>query len=121
MVVVVIVVAFVILVEVRSEINSITITIVCCCGAGDGTWVAAATVRGGGGGVSLIFPPKSVLIVMHPNLEHSFIYPDFVAEFCDQLFVSLLHLPPNSLCKFQHFILLILGEFRPESLPPIWV
>lgn len=119
MVVVVIVVAFVILVEVRSEINSITITIVCCSSAGDGTWVAAATVRGGG--VSLIFPPKSVLIVMHPNLEHSFIYPDFVAEFCDQLFVSLLHLPPNSLCKFQHFILLILGEFRPESLPPIWV
>lgn len=109
----VVIVAFVILVEVSSEINSITITIVCC---GDDSWVA--TVRGG---VSLIFPPKSVLIVMHPNLENSLVYPDFIAEICDQLFVSLLHLPPNSLCEFQHFILLILGEFCPESLAAIWV
>lgn len=68
--------------------------------------------------VTVVVLPKSVFIVVHPDFEHTSVDPNVAAELVDQLFVPLLHLPPNSLCQFVHPLLLILGEFCSESLPP---
>ncbi|CAL5400469.1 unnamed protein product [Camellia sinensis] len=66
----------------------------------------------------MIWLPKSVFIVVHPDFEHTSVDPNVAAELVDQLFVPLLHLPPNSLCQFVHPLLLILREFCSEPLPP---
>lgn len=64
---------------------------------------------------------KGVLVVMHPHFEYTSVNSNFTAEFRHQLFIPLLHLPPNSLCKLAHLFFLSLTELGPESLSPIWV
>lgn len=84
--------------------------------AGDGAEIQAA-VAVGGRGRRLIFLAEGVLVVVHPDFEDPFLDADFAAEFANYILVPLLHFPPHPLCKFQHLLLLILGEPRAEALP----
>ena len=65
--------------------------------------------------------PQRVLVIVHPDLENPFLDSNLAAEIGDQFFVSSLHLPLEPLREFVHLILLILREFRPESLSPVGI
>lgn len=63
--------------------------------------------------------PKSVFVIVHPNLQNPSVHPNLMAELLHQFLVPLLHLPPHSLRELVHLILLILCELGPEPLPRI--
>lgn len=62
---------------------------------------------------------KGVLIVVHPHLQHTLFHRNFIAELLHQFLVSLLHLPPHSLRKLVHLLLLFLAELGPVPLSSI--
>ena len=66
--------------------------------------------------IEVFFLTRVVLVVMHPDFQHTSINPDFIAELLDPFFISLLHLPSNFLCKLVHSLFLALAELRPKSL-----
>lgn len=66
--------------------------------------------------IEVFFLTRVVLVVMHPDFQHTSINPDFIAELLDPIFISLLHLPSNFLCKLVHSLFLALAELRPKSL-----
>nr|GMC95197.1 hypothetical protein Iba_chr05cCG6230 [Ipomoea batatas]GMD07561.1 hypothetical protein Iba_scaffold39656CG0010 [Ipomoea batatas] len=75
-----------------------------------------------GDGISAnIFAVREKLVVLGVIavaflMENSPFHAYLGAELVDQFFVFLLNLPPDFIGEFQHFILLILGEFCSESL-----
>lgn len=66
--------------------------------------------------IEVFFLTRVVLVVMHPDFQHTSINPDFIAELLDPIFISLLHLPSNFLGKLVHSLFLALAELRPKSL-----
>lgn len=64
------------------------------------------------------FPGESVLVIVHPNLEHSLRNSDSMAEFLHRCLVAPLHLPPQFHRERKHLLLLLPAEFRSETLPP---
>ncbi|PON85030.1 hypothetical protein TorRG33x02_191300 [Trema orientale] len=58
-----------------------------------------------------------ILVIVHPHLENVSLHPNLGAELVDRRLVLPLNPPPNPLREFQHPILLLRREFRPEPLP----
>ena len=63
---------------------------------------------------------KSVLVVVHPNLEHPFANTNFIAELFNQTLIALLHLPPQFFREREHLLLLLLTELGAKPLSSIW-
>ncbi|PON84777.1 hypothetical protein TorRG33x02_194810 [Trema orientale] len=66
--------------------------------------------------ISLGFLTKSVLVVMHPNLEHVTLDPSLVTELLDQFLILLLNPPSQPLRQPQHPLLLLLAKLGPKPL-----
>lgn len=66
--------------------------------------------------IKVFFLTQAVLVVMHPNFQHTFVNPNFIAKLLNQIFISFLHLPSNPLCKLIHSLFLALAELCPKSL-----
>lgn len=64
---------------------------------------------------------KSAFIIMHPHLQNPSVHSNFAAELGNRRLVSFLDLPSHPFREFEHFVLLILGEFCSKPLPAIWV
>lgn len=68
--------------------------------------------------VGLGFLTESVLVIVHPDLEDVALDAGVAAELLNHRLVLLLNSPPQCFSQPQHSILLLLREFRPESLLP---
>ncbi|PON34552.1 LOW QUALITY PROTEIN: hypothetical protein PanWU01x14_343380 [Parasponia andersonii] len=66
--------------------------------------------------IFLGFLTKSVLVVMHPNLEHVTLDPSLVTELLDQFIILLLNPPSQPLRQPQHPLLLLLAKLGPKPL-----
>ena len=73
----------------------------------------------GGGVIGISFFAHGVLVVMHPYFKNPSFNSNLIAKISDQILVSLLHFPSHLFCKMEHFFLLFVAEFRPESFPSV--
>lgn len=70
---------------------------------------------GGNGGA--IFFAECVFVVVHPYFEYTTSNSYFIAEVFNHGVITFLQFPSQLFRKRMHLFFLLLGEFRPETLP----